>query len=143
MLSKLCFDSNSGHSGGAIALVNKAWMTVNDGSELEFYSNVAHIHGGTIHSGYQELPYSEFCFIRYKNRFIHPNEWNATFTFFNNTAAKQPNAIDTPSLLSCVWPESINSSLEHDIQASLCWEGWYYEQSNCSEQVRTAGAYYF
>ena len=144
--SKLCFDSNSGHSGGAIALVNKAWMTVNDGSELEFYSNVAHIHGGAIyviHSGYQELPYSEFCFIRYKNRFIHPNEWNATFTFFNNTAAKQPNAIDTPSLLSCVWPESKNSSLEHDIQASLCWEGWYYQQSNCSEQVRTAGAYYF
>ncbi len=142
--SRLSFKSNTGHSGGAIALVNKGILTVNKKSMLEFVNNSAEIQGGAIfsfQSGFQETAYSEFCFIRYKYRFIHPKHWDCIFTFINNTAEGKDNSIAAPSILPCVWPESSNSSLMEDINATFCWENWLYDGSNCSTQIETFAAY--
>ena len=143
--SSVHFDSNTGHSGGAIALLNKGILTVNKRSNLSFFNNSAEIQGGAIfsfQSGFQEGPYSEFCFVRYKYRFVHPKMWDYTFVFQNNTAANKPNAIATPSILACVWPESINSSLGADINSTFCWDTWHYIGSNCTEQIETFAASY-
>ena len=141
----MSFHSNNGHSGGAIALVNKGILTVNKNSTMDFFNNSAEIQGGAIfsfQSGLQENAYSEFCFVRYKNRFVHPKLWNCTFNFTNNTAAKKINAISTPSLLPCVWPQSSNSSIEEDTKAALCWDNWQYGDGNCTEEIETFAAYY-
>ncbi len=142
--STVYFQSNTGHSGGAIALVNKGILTVNKNSKMEFYNNSAEIQGGAIfsfQSGLQENAYSEYCFIRYQNRFVHPKLWNCTFNFYDNTAAKKINAISTPSLLPCVWPKSSNSSLEEDTKAALCWDNWYYTY-DCADEIETFAAKY-
>ena len=142
--ARLHFFENTGHNGGAIALINKAWMTLEKGNYITFDSNKARIHGGAIYvetDGYLQPEYSESCFIRYRDRFTHPKDWNATIIFFKNTAADTPNSIYTPSLLSCVWAGSQNSTLQEDIKATLCWN-WQYKNSTCADQIRTSGSYY-
>ena len=143
--AELCFRGNQGHSGGAISLINKSWITVQKGASILFDSNVAQVYGGAIYvmcDGYQNRLYSENCFVRYENRFVHPSNWVTNFTFFNNIASSSPNSIYTPSILSCVWPQSEKDASQEDIMNTLCWDGWNYPGSDCNEQIQTMESYY-
>ena len=102
------FVLNQGWTGGAIALLGNAYMDINPGVNFTFYNNSAFVEGGAIYalltSRHNTLS-SRNCFLQYNNEYIHPNEWNATFTFINNTAP-MGNSIYTTSLLPCVWGAS-------------------------------------
>ena len=110
------FVNNRGWSGGAIALLGNAYMGINPGVNFTFHNNSAFVEGGAIYAlltSQHDILSSRNCFLRYSNQSTHPNEWNATFTFINNTAP-MGNSIYTTSLLPCVWGASygdINYSL--------------------------------
>lgn len=143
--AQVLFINNFGNFGGGLALINKAWLTVSEMSHILFDRNTAHVHGGAVfavHDGYQERQYSENCFVRYNSRFIHPSYWSANFTFYNNTASSKPNSIFTPSIASCTWPQSKDSTYEEDIMDTFCWNGWNYIDSECTDQIQTSVSYY-
>lgn len=145
--TSLLFTNNTGHSGAAIALINKSWLTVHEGTLLHFENNTAHIRGGAIYatqSGYQDRLYSEYCFVRYHNRFVHPSKWKTNFTFINNaiSISGKLNAIYALSMLACVWPKTETSKREEDISDTFCWEGWNYDYDDCNSQIETGASFY-
>ena len=99
------FQDNSGLHGGAISLINGAWISVYPNSNLIFLRNAAIQYGGAI---YVELstPFdyllSHICFIRYHLENIPPDEWKTNFTFVNNTAGKSNNTIFASTLRPCL-----------------------------------------
>ena len=139
--STVDFTSNSGHNGGALALLNRAHLLVHSGSTFSFVNNVAHLYGGAIYNDHYSLKMSMHgCFVQHTNTSLDPNDWNVSFVFEDNYANNQPNSIYSPSILSCVWPHI--SSTAADVHATLCWTGWQYLSSNCSQNIRTAPADY-
>ena len=107
------FVNNQGWSGGAIALLGNAYMGINPGVNFTFHNNSAYVEGGAIYalltSQHDIFLSSRNCFLQYSNKSIHPNEWNATFTFINNSAP-MGNSIYTTSLLPCVWNASYGTT---------------------------------
>ncbi|XP_065888956.1 uncharacterized protein [Dysidea avara] len=96
------FENNSGLHGGAILLINGAWISVFPNSTLIFQQNRAVDYGGAI---YVELstPFdyllSRVCFIKYFSENFSPSKWNTSFTFINNTAG-QNNGTNTNTLFT-------------------------------------------
>ena len=141
------FESNVGRIGAGIALLGTSWIGVDIGTRLVFKNNTAVEKGGAIYAGQtmqHYAAYSRTCFIRYSDPFIPPWKggnvvWESFFTFSNNTVLEKPNAIFASSVLPCVWPTSLNSSLEKDISETFCnWSNWEFIHSNCSEEVVTS-----
>ena len=83
------FQNNNGVHGGAILLIDTAWIMVNYSSTVTFVGNTATVAGSAI---YVQLitPYdhtlSHSCFIRYFEQNTAVSKWNATFTFISNTS---------------------------------------------------------
>ena len=144
MGTTLKFNNNAAHNGGAITLYG-SWIAVSKHSQLEFSHNTAADKGGAIYAYMTEeafLPYVHHCFIRYASGTAHrenPWQWNATFTFSNNTASDKHEAIYATSILPCVWQKSNTSSLDTDIKATFCsWTKWHFDSGNCSNEIRTS-----
>ena len=152
--SQVIFANNTGHNGGALALLDTAHMIVSDNSSLMFIHNRAQLKGGAIfssHYSYVESAGNNFCLVQHVDASAHPNDWNVSFVFRDNTANLLTNAIYTPSLYSCVWP---NTDSKINITSSFCWRGWKYlsdmncsqnidlSDMNCSQHIETAPAYY-
>ena len=141
--SQVFFIDNTGHNGGALALLDTAYIIVSDSSSLTFTHNRAQLKGGAIYSSYYSYAESagyKHCLVQYVNASAHPNEWNVSFVFEGNTASQQTNSIYTPSIYSCVWP---TADSKIDIHSSFCWRGWkYLSDMNCSQHIETAPAYY-
>ena len=134
--SMIKFANNTGHDGGALALHNRAYLLVNSDSELMFINNTAHLHGGAIFNSYYSLHTN--CFIQHVDKSLHPDDWNVSFIFDCNYAKNQPNAIYSPSILSCDWSSHNNSANE----TALCWKDWHYPSDTCSSYLETAPAFY-
>lgn len=139
--AQVVFSGNSGHNGGALALLNTALLSVGQNCRLTFTHNTAHLLGGAIYVaqfGYQKL---DHCFIHYfSGPTLHPCDWNVSFVFEDNYASNQENSIYTPSILSCLWP-SANSTEEESVKQTFCWKNWQYSSGNCTQQIQTAVAY--
>ena len=124
------FQDNIGLHGGAISLINGAWISVYPNSNLIFLRNIAIQYGGAI---YVELstPFdyllSHICFIRYYLENISPGEWKTNFTFVNNTAGKSNNTIFASTLRPC--------SKVYTAKITLLYEDPFHHHSQITDSV--------
>ena len=116
------FSHNQGWSGGAIALLGNAYMGIDPGVNFTFHNNSAFVKGGAIYAlltSRHDILSSRNCFLQYKIESSHPNEWNAKFTFINNSAP-MGTSIYTTSLLPCVWGASYGN-ISYNLREVFNW----------------------
>ncbi|XP_065904412.1 uncharacterized protein [Dysidea avara] len=101
--STVTFTKNKGVKGGAILLIEGAFLKLFPNSALMFFENFALLNGGAIFVE-METPYEYFqshiCFIRYHKENISPKQWNVTLKFTNNTSITN-NTIFSSTLQPC------------------------------------------
>jgi len=101
--STVTFSQNKGTKGGAILLVEGAFLRLLPNSMLTFFENFAILYGGAIFVD-METPYeyvqSHICFMRYYKENISPTQWNVTLKFTNNTSFTN-NTIFSSTLQPC------------------------------------------
>ena len=145
--SSTLFLGNTGSQGGAVALLNNAWMEVMNFSRLNFTHNTARDRGGAIYfdsSGEENLIYRRFwkCFIRHQDSHKLPNDWNVTFYFNDNSVYNYGesycNSIYAVSIESCivmVGKENFTTAM----QDVFCWKNWTLA-NKCTHDVMTSPA---
>lgn len=121
------FVTNRGLKGGAIALYGSSVIQVGEFTEFGIYNNIAKVHGGGIYNQYiakENLKSYTDCFLQYYDPFPHPNDWGATFYFFNNKdqGGTKRNAIHTTSVLPCSFASG------SDKEKIFFWRGWNYAE---------------
>ena len=95
--SRVMFNSNSGINGGAILLVGRSFLYLDEASNFTFFGNHARDFGGAIYSQSTESKVHQPCFI-----FRGLNVSKSDLYFTNNTAGLgQGNHIFASSFLSC------------------------------------------
>ena len=138
------FTNNRGRIGAGIALLGDAHMTVFPNAVMYFINNSASENGGAIFSIQTEqhhTGYSHICFIRYYNVYIPPNEWTSQFHFQGNRDFTGNVSLRVSSLLPCVWPTGANSTIQKDLNTTICgWKTWHFD-GNCLDQIRTSPVY--
>ena len=140
------FTNCTGRIGGAISLIgSSSCIFVHNNTQLVFQNNMASEKGGAIYVDQSMEYYSAYsysCFVRYHNTSIHPKDWTSSFHFSNNSVCgtTTSSSIFVHSILPCIWPSSIDSSMDEDIRDTFCWKGWSYEDDNCSNQIHTSAA---
>lgn len=142
------FINNTGRNGGAIALMGYSFIRVSEGTDMTFIDNSAEIKGGAIFAqsiGEHDLISSRNCFIRYEDIETTPQEWEANFTFKNNTVANgNVNSIYVTSLLTCLWGGAfgLTETIKEAADRVFCWndERWSYSSGNCSQEIATSPA---
>ena len=141
------FTDNKSPFGGALALYDCSFITVYPNTSLMFINNTAEVLGGAIYSGSctgasQPATISVECFMRYIESNIHPNNWNTTFTFINNTQNDTINALYAVSVSPCWWPEEKSTFVyRKDINNTFCWNTLNYTKSDCIHSVASAPAF--
>ena len=144
----LNFTRNTGKNGGGIVFMGKSWVVLHEITHVLFDSNSAIERGGAIYASKLQNFYSVYsfsCFIRYFQPGLHPNYWNATLYFRNNSElvlspAKCSNSIFASSIFPCVWPSSPDSDIKSDINATFCdWNSWEFDtEGNCTADITTS-----
>ena len=122
------FTGNTGTNGGAVNMLGSAYLLVNNNTDLKFVQNRAQFHGGAIANVFTEQQNSKVypnCFIRHRDPFTHPNQWNAKFTFIANKAAIAGDSIFTTSILPCSWAGGTG---KQELSEVFHWKGWEYHQ---------------
>ena len=136
--SSVVFTGNTGHNGGALSLLNTALLTIGRNCRLLFSENRAHLYGGALyvaHFGYQSLLGHTSCFIQYSSDpSLHPEDWNASFTFRNNIAGGRNNSIYAPTVLPCYWQFKPDGIERESVNQTFCWSNWNYHPSDCTKQ---------
>ena len=148
--ASLIMERNSGRRGGAMVVTGKGCILSYPGVTFSFNKNVANQFGGAIyvesHFGDRSSPYKEHCFFQYFNYILHPDYWDVNVSFSGNTAFTDSSTVFLTSLLACVWPSGAEENLFNDIDRTLCWSGWKYDNStetqNCSKYIKTSPAYF-
>ena len=138
------FSHNYGDNGGAIALLNWAWMEVNNHTKLKFSFNNAIHKGGAIYTagfGEQNVVacFLLEVFICYHSYNVEPSEWNATFYFENNMANNILNSIYATSIQPCMAP-STNHSTGKLTSVFCSWKGWEFTNNSWDHEVITSSA---
>ena len=142
------FNRNHGYNGGAIALLNRAWIKVSSHVALRFSYNSATHKGGAIYVagfGDQNVVASSFwkCFIRHKHYNLLPCDWNMTFLFDSNTANSKANSVYTTSLQSCSMPRAEWSTGKFNTRKVFCsWKGWNFANSSWHHEFTTSSAHF-
>ena len=129
------FHNNSGLLGAGIALLGTASILVGESTTMSFIENHALQYGGAIFKEYiirEDLSSDTDCFIHYSKPFLEPQQWTASFRFFDNKAERLGSAIFASAVLPC----SFGTKNPQDI---LCWNKthWDYGDSNCTDQIHT------
>ena len=117
------FHRNIGLNGGAISLLNVAYINLYPGSNVNFSSNIAKGEGGAIYSqvtsGHQ-LRTSSACPIRYsEEHHLPPSNWSTQIVFEDNQSlnGKKSNSLYMSSLLPC---QLVYSSQKYCIRNKSC-----------------------
>ena len=140
--SSLSFENNTGHHGGAIALLGNAYIVVEENTKLKFYSNQAKAKGGAIYSlapSQRDFVSTKKCFVYYKDPNVSPYYWNTSFVFINNTALSG-NSIFVTTILPCVRdiPPGQTNVTERLIDEVLYWNGIFdYHNSSRALEIST------
>ena len=144
----LNFTRNIGRNGGGIVFMGKSWVVLYENTSILFESNAAIERGGAIYATQllnSYMAYSYSCFVRYIKPAMHPNKWNATLYFRNNSEfilspAKHSNSIFASSVFPCVWPSGPDSDIKSDINATFCdWNSWEFDtEQNCTADITTS-----
>ena len=132
------FTGNTGRIGAGVMILGNAWIVVNKNCNLTFVNNKATEKGGAIFAIQTEQHYSGYvhmCFIRYIDPYVPPYDWTVTFSFTNNSAFGRNNSIHATSLLPCTWPDT---TIQHDLDQTFCWDNWKYHESNCTQEIETS-----
>ena len=141
----MTFSNNTGDKGTAFSLNDCSYIKIKKNTSLIFDRNHASQYGGAIYSApcpvgiSQTTALSSLCFISYDNISTHPDNWNTSLVFTNNTAElKKPNmsAIHADTLTSCWWPKTPDSYLVSP-ETTFCWKTFHFEGSNCNDSVRS------
>jgi len=130
------FLHNQGWSGGAISLLGNAYIGIHPGTNFTFWNNSAFVEGGAIYAlltSRHDILSSRNCFLQYNDENVHPMDWNATFTFTNNTAP-MGNSIYTTSLLPCVWGASYGD-INYNLREVFNWTNKFFYHPDDSSQV--------
>ena len=140
------FNGNMGRDGAAIYFAGYAFLLVHYNTTFNFTNNSASNLGGAMFAYYpdgRELISSRNCFIRYFNIITSPYVWETSFFFSDNTANGIPNSIFTTTVLPCLWGRVYGqASIGNLSQDVFCWSNkWNYDNSNCSEQIKTDPAH--
>ena len=140
------FNGNTGRDGAAIYFAGYAFLLVHYNTTFNFTNNSASNLGGAMFAYYPdgcELISSRNCFIRYFNIITSPYVWETSFFFSDNTANGIPNSIFTTTVLPCLWGRVYGqASIGNLSQDVFCWSNkWNYDNSNCSEQIKTDPAH--
>lgn len=108
------FNSNRASRGAAITLMGDSYVIAHNNSHLLFENNKALDKGGAIfYYSINSLDYlnSYKCFFRYVD-LVPVNEWNAMFTFINNTANVYGHSIYASTLQPCARSDITNETTE-------------------------------
>ncbi len=146
------FQWNTSPYGAAIALYDCSYMELDGNTVMVFRHNKALSSGGAIYAsscsgGSQPADASSECFVQYYYREIHPNKWNTSLTFYNNSdSATGNNSLYVVSLSACWWPPENHSFIytnihtPDNINRTFCWKPWHYELS-CDQEVSSGPAF--
>lgn len=121
--SSALFSNNTGYYGGAMSLSGLSTLQVGSNSETVFESNSAERGGALSFTSNRQLDitFSHRCFISYSGD-IHPDQWNASITFINNTAT-YGSAIHVDSLLPCA---KQYGDITYNVTEALRWKCFEY-----------------
>lgn len=128
------FSNNMGWSGGAMSLLGNSYIDINPGVDVTFYNNSAFVEGGAIYAlltSRHDTLSSRNCFLQYVDETVHPNDWNATFTFINNYAP-MGHSIYTTSLLPCAWGASYGN-IKYSLSEVFKWTNFTYTPDDQSQ----------
>lgn len=140
--SQLNFYNNSGIFGGALRFTGGSRLDISHGTSLEFVGNSADYLGGGIHAIYSDVHsevYQSNCFLQYEDQNLDPDNWNATFTFINNTALNKRNSVWSSSLVPCYRSNYSSGAVREDVNSTFCWRNWKYIDSDCHSEVSSGG----
>ena len=139
------FINGTANKGAGIVLLGASTIELGPGTDMLFENNVVKTQGGAIHATYisrENLETDANCFVRYVDPAIHPDDWNVTMRFINNTdhTALQ-NAIFATSILPCsvIGGSGIRSNKTGS--ALLCWKGWHYYNTSFDDVSSDCGPY--
>ena len=127
--------NNIARYGGALALLGFSILQLYPNSQIDFDSNHASELGGAIYatSPHQtDFIFSHTCFISYSFN-AHPDRWNTSLTFTNNTA-RYGHAIYTDSLLPCAIGTNVS------VNSTLKWKSFVYKQGIGEYTIATSPA---
>lgn len=147
--SYLTFESNSANFGGGLHLVGTCLLVVHSGANVNFVGNTAHVFGGGIMVNSPVVNYTtdflnRFCFIRYSNPDVPPQNWeNVSISFINNTAKVGGAALYGSDLRRCSWLNvSVDDSMDHtiftppkDLSVPFIFQGNHLERNEDSDQI--------
>ena len=127
------FRNNKGWSGGAISLLGNAYISIHPGVNFTFFKNSAFVEGGAIYAlltSRHDILSSRNCFLQYTVETIYPDDWDATFTFIDNSAAMgnsnaMGNSIYTTSLVPCAWGASYGN-ISYNLKNVFKWKNFKY-----------------
>ena len=132
------FVNNRATYGGGISLLGFSILYLYTNSHISFVSNHASELGGAVYatSPHQlEFIYSHRCFISAKP-FGHPDMWNTTLIFINNTA-NYGDSIYADSILPCAKSEF---DVMPDVNTALKWKPFEYYPANKEYTIATSPA---
>ena len=145
--STLNFTNNTANEGGGgMGFYDCSYLTVYRNTSFNFISNkvLTNTGGGAIYSGrcngddQASLVTSE-CFVRQYNLYTHPENWNSTFKFWNNTVKGNPNSVFVTSMEPCWFPENNSMIVERDsIEYAFCWRNWKYNMTELENEPNLA-----
>ena len=146
------FENNTSSYGSSIALYDCSKLLLSKNTTLTFTDNKALVIGGAIYAGScsggsQPADASSECFIEYFDSTTHPNDWNTSLTFRNNSDEFGNNSIFSVSLAACWWPLEnepfIYTNKNHtNLNQTLCWKPWNYSL-DCHEEVSSGPAFMY
>ena len=121
--SCLHFEGNHGKNGGAVSMIARSVMHVEDECDLRFINNSAVAKGGAFYvysiDHQHEVQFSHSCFIQYQNhREKSTSKRNIHFLFRNNSALTGiGDVLYATSLLPCTYgsyaPKDVFDSIGH------------------------------
>ncbi|XP_065890666.1 uncharacterized protein [Dysidea avara] len=141
--SYISFNNNTGHHGGAIALLGNAYLFIYNSTRLNFTGNTVLTKGGAIYNlspSERDFISTKKCFLYYYDPMIAPPDWNTSFVFKSNQAVNGKSIFCT-TLFPCIWdglPGKDSTKNESDVNDVFKWNGTFrYDDANITGQIST------
>ena len=102
------FQSNSGSTGGAIALTSDSYLFLTAPTSVTFYNNSALIAGGAVHVNFDPSPYDCLSFISETENMLHnvfrfSDSENVFVSFVDNVAPLGSAIFGNSLFIGCPW----------------------------------------
>ena len=139
----LLIENNTAIRGAGIALIGYSGLLASSNSTIRIYNNSAtDVGGGIYYNTVDPFDYinSQHCFIRYEER-IHPNKWNATFSFSNNRAYnKYGSSIFATTLQPCARATKPMGSGSSTASRVFHWDSFSFDNLSAVNVISTEPA---